>query len=1301
MTISMSESTRTSALSVDIDALVEYLNTASIRLAVFGEFSAGKTTVLNALIGEEILSVAVEPTTAVPTRVRYGREFNIFVERTGGDGPALFEDDPPFWTRFVGRRDTLSTLKKQQDTIRNFLRTWTKEGERAGEVERVVIELPLDWLKGGLELVDTPGVNNEFARHQGFTEQEAGAADIAVLLMDARQGGGKRTEFEFMNEVQSQMERCVVAPNKLDLVPADEREEFLGYIRGTALPKHWDGAVTPPVVGISALAALRPGDHDEPDLVDAFADLRDRLERVAEKERGSLLLARKGNPEKQLFARAKELEGDDHYGRAHRLYFDLLDVLEAAGLDPTPAEEGIARCEEHLSAQVDTLDALNERYNEAMALAEEDPDAALEELTAIRDEKEDLRLKDGDLHASIEELQSRIEKRDAARSRIRVTKTQVEQHRDNENWIEAAEAAQKIPSLIETAELSAERTETLRQFVATQMQDRDEWAENRWMAVKDDADACVEDQRFLDAEEYLDELETVAPYTPFEAETVEFAADVREKAKAEEAYREAVRTAMDEAEVLREDRVDPDAGAAVEETIEKAADRYRAVYGVPDLPDRPPVEASDLPLTIDQKLGLARQLRTVAERAPSRDGAAALVDMLEGREVEIEALSGEARGNPALLREYPDHPSSTAVLQRVLNENVPVWTPPWNIDAKRDALHSIESHASVDDEAMSSRDEELKLQATRAKTLYAAVASLLIGVGVFFVGMYLSERIKYSSAKALETDKHIKIANNLIQDSWFFGGETEELVEAKVNKLSNKIEKYKEENYISRNEALSSYLCARTISKLHSKSAKGRILSRRVLEKTLAAAKKYLEVGNILRPKGKNAYSLAKLVLRKDADNNGAHEVIRKVAYKVKERGNKMKDKGRLLSALNRYQKSLEIDYRVDTNKKIEDAKKRIWSGIPVVDGKSSRNGIHPGPGPDLSANSLETRWKVSAGRYVTSPIVHKGRVYVGSGLTENNDRENYYGKIYAYKAYSGKEEWSQRIDRPIKYPPSAGDSMVFVSTVEGYGSAKIYAFKAGTGEKIWSSRYGGQSIPLIQDSTIYTAEKKVNALWAATGEVRWRSNIEVSNPSSLAARGNRVYVADQNKLYALNRSTGKKAWSFKTTEKTVSSMAVDNDKIYLGSRNSNSTYKGAVHVLDSKKGKNIWSTIYTSIDPLSLSLADSTVIVSGSKKVYALHKKSGTTKWKLHNAKVLTRPIISEDLVFVGVKKVKGTDEGRYIYVVDIKNGGIKFSYKAKGENMTTPAIVGRRFFLGYNYSSRNADIISLGKSPPNSVDF
>ena len=55
-------------------------------------------------------------------RVRCGRKFNIFVERTSGDGPALFEDDLLFWTYFVERRDPLSTLQKRQGTSRDLLR---------------------------------------------------------------------------------------------------------------------------------------------------------------------------------------------------------------------------------------------------------------------------------------------------------------------------------------------------------------------------------------------------------------------------------------------------------------------------------------------------------------------------------------------------------------------------------------------------------------------------------------------------------------------------------------------------------------------------------------------------------------------------------------------------------------------------------------------------------------------------------------------------------------------------------------------------------------------------------------------------------------------------------------------------------------------------------------------------------------------------------------------------------------------------------------------------------------------------
>ena len=88
--------------------IISYLKEQPIRISVFGEYSSGKTTFINALIGEAILSVAVDPTTAVPTYIRYAREFNIIVNLKNEKKLILFDDDAPFWTQFVGRKSVLS-----------------------------------------------------------------------------------------------------------------------------------------------------------------------------------------------------------------------------------------------------------------------------------------------------------------------------------------------------------------------------------------------------------------------------------------------------------------------------------------------------------------------------------------------------------------------------------------------------------------------------------------------------------------------------------------------------------------------------------------------------------------------------------------------------------------------------------------------------------------------------------------------------------------------------------------------------------------------------------------------------------------------------------------------------------------------------------------------------------------------------------------------------------------------------------------------------------------------------------------
>ena len=54
-----------------IASITDRLEDQSLEIAVFGRVSSGKSSLLNAILGEEILPVGVTPITAVPTRLRY------------------------------------------------------------------------------------------------------------------------------------------------------------------------------------------------------------------------------------------------------------------------------------------------------------------------------------------------------------------------------------------------------------------------------------------------------------------------------------------------------------------------------------------------------------------------------------------------------------------------------------------------------------------------------------------------------------------------------------------------------------------------------------------------------------------------------------------------------------------------------------------------------------------------------------------------------------------------------------------------------------------------------------------------------------------------------------------------------------------------------------------------------------------------------------------------------------------------------------------------------------------------------
>ena len=64
----------------NLEKILERIKTENFHLVIVGEFSRGKSTFVNALLGKRILPASKNPTTAIISKIIYGRtpEYKIF-----------------------------------------------------------------------------------------------------------------------------------------------------------------------------------------------------------------------------------------------------------------------------------------------------------------------------------------------------------------------------------------------------------------------------------------------------------------------------------------------------------------------------------------------------------------------------------------------------------------------------------------------------------------------------------------------------------------------------------------------------------------------------------------------------------------------------------------------------------------------------------------------------------------------------------------------------------------------------------------------------------------------------------------------------------------------------------------------------------------------------------------------------------------------------------------------------------------------------------------------------------------------
>lgn len=148
-----------------------------LRVAVIGEIKHGKSTLINALLGQDILPAGVTPTTGALVSVRHGPESRrVQIPATDRNSEITLDEDT-FRVLARGPKDDDATTL--HDTLR--------------------VEVNDSALHPELELIDTPGLNDISKFRSLVSRDEFPRADVLVLVLDATQAMTK-TELSLLGE---------------------------------------------------------------------------------------------------------------------------------------------------------------------------------------------------------------------------------------------------------------------------------------------------------------------------------------------------------------------------------------------------------------------------------------------------------------------------------------------------------------------------------------------------------------------------------------------------------------------------------------------------------------------------------------------------------------------------------------------------------------------------------------------------------------------------------------------------------------------------------------------------------------------------------------------------------------------------------------------------------------------------------------------------------------------------------------------------------------------------------------------
>ena len=347
----------------DLDALrrLEHLaaeRARPVRVAIVGEFNAGKSTFVNALLGMDVAPTGILPTTAVAHVLRYGPDPIARARLRGGGARTV----PP---------ERLKTLLSELDPQ---------------NVEEVEVEVPFPYLQR-VELVDTPGFNAPDPTHAKVamdTLIEGAGVDVAIWLFDVGQAL-KTSERRVLDAIIARGIPLQALLNKSDRFTATELDKILSVFADDARSIGLSSWRPPLAFSARRAVEARISGDDEKLQTSGFTPVRALLEDELPAHGASL---KERGLRRRAYDIAVELEGRAGLARQaaaaqrEKSKADALVLLSQASLFERAIALDLAR------AEVDRLDAKPDACRRAVR------DELRNAIDAFRRERDELLAKD-------------------------------------------------------------------------------------------------------------------------------------------------------------------------------------------------------------------------------------------------------------------------------------------------------------------------------------------------------------------------------------------------------------------------------------------------------------------------------------------------------------------------------------------------------------------------------------------------------------------------------------------------------------------------------------------------------------------------------------------------------------------------------------------------------------------------------------------------------------------------------------------------------------------------------------------